>query len=345
MNSLFRVVFLCIAVTYSAFSFAAINCYSALTTAPVLASDIFKSNKVGTEVLPGWGLPGQSQTVICSNTRGEKPGAMHLMSTMGGLIPGINAGYYKLTDDIDVRVVYGLIPGFTPAGNTAPFLLVNNTGGATIETETYVNKSMSLSLPTYGGILYYKLRRNVTGGSIRIPAGIIISSIFLAYGDTEGAVFSAQPYLKLQTADTTLTFPSKCTINAGADINIDFGSINSDLIATSASKSGPYYRSTSPKFVCTGTVVDAKNLTVRLTANESPLSNMLIETIINAKRSDDLGIAMMSVDKVVNPKGSFQVSSTGGSGTISVGFLPVKRSGKNVSGSFAATATLVIEFP
>ncbi|MDW5415854.1 fimbrial protein [Iodobacter sp. CM08] len=341
MNGFFRIVFLCIAVTYSAFSFSAINCYSALTTAPVLASDIFKSNKVGTEVLPGWGLPEQSQAVICSNTRGEKPGAMHLRSTMGELTPGINAGYYKLTDDIDVRVVYGLIPGFTPAGNTAPFLLVNNTGGATIETGTYFNNLMRLSLPTYGGWLYYKLRRNVTGGSIRIPAGIIISSIFLAYGDTEGAVFSAQPYLKLQTADTTLTFPSKCTINAGADLNIDFGSVNSDLLSTSASVSDRNYKAINPSFVCTGSVVDARSLAVRLTAASSTLSNTLIASTIGA----DLGIAMMSADKVVKPGDLFQVSSTSGRGAISVGFVPVKRSGKNVSGSFTATATLVIVFP
>jgi type 1 fimbria pilin len=341
MNSLFRVVFLCIAVTYSAFSFAAINCYSALTTAPVLASDIFKSNKVGTEVLLGWGLPGQSQTVICSNTKGQKPGVMHLRSTMGGLTPGINAGYYKLTDDIDVRVAYGLIPGFTPTGNTAPFLLVNNTGGATIETGAYVNKSMSLSLPTYGGYLYYKLRRNVTGGSIKIPAGIVISSVFLAYADTDGAVFSAQPYLKLQTEAATLTFPSKCTINAGTDLNVDFGNINSDLIATSASASDRNYKVINPGFVCTGTVVDASNLTVRLTASSSTLSN----TLIASTRGADLGVAMMFANKVVNPGASFQVSSTGGRGTISVGFLPVKQSGKNVSGSFTATATLTIVFP
>ncbi|MCX7207063.1 MAG: fimbrial protein [Proteobacteria bacterium] len=344
MNNLFRIVFLCIAVTYSAFSFAAINCQAGLTTAPVLASDIFKSNTVGTEVLPRWGLPGQYQTVFCSNTKGEKPGAMHLRSTMGGLTPGINAGYYKLTDDIDVRVVYGLIPGFTPAGNTAPFSLVN-TGGATIETGTYANKSMGLSLPTYGGSLYYKLRRNVTGGSIRIPAGIVISSVFLAYADTEGAVFSAQPYLKLQTEATTLTFPSKCKINAGADLNINFGSINSDLITTSASVSARNYKAYNLGFDCTGTVVDASNLTVRLTATSSTLSNTLIASTIDTKITADLGIAMMFANKVVNPGASFQVSSTGGRGTIPVGFVPVKRSGKNVSGNFTATATLTIVFP
>jgi hypothetical protein len=341
MNNLFRIVFLCIAVTYSAFSFAAINCQAGLTSAPISASDIFKSNKVGTEVQLRWGLLGQDQTVICSNTRGEKPGAMHLRSTMGELTPGINAGFYKLTDDIDVSVTYGLIPGFTRAGRTAPFLVVNNTGGSTIETGTYANKSMSLSLPTYGGSLYYKLRRNVTGGSIKIPAGIVISSVFLAYADTDGAVFSAQPYLKLQTEAITLTFPSKCTINAGADLNIDFGNINSDLIATSASASDRNYKVINPGFVCTGTVVDAKNLTVRLTANISTLSNTLIASTMGA----DLGIAMMSASKVVKPRDSFLVSSTGGHGTISVGFVPVKQSGKNVSGNFTATATLIIEFP
>ncbi|MEN9659654.1 MAG: hypothetical protein RL571_3119 [Pseudomonadota bacterium] len=341
MNYFFRIVFLCIAVTYSAFSFAAINCYSGLTSVPVLASDIFKSNEAGTEVLPGWGLPGQRQTVICSNTRGQKPGVMHLRSTMGGVPLGVNAGYYKLTDDIDVRVTYGLIGGFTPAGNTAPFSLVNNTTGATIETGTYVNKSMGLSLPTYGGRLYFKLRRKVTGGSIKIPAGIIVSSVFLAYADTDGAVFSSVPYLKLQTEAATLTFPSKCTINAGTDLNIDFGNINSDLITTSASASDRNYKAINPNFVCTGTVVDAKNLTVRLTASSSTLSNTLIASTIGA----NLGIVMMAAGRVVKPGDSFQVSSTSGRGAISVGFVPVKRSGKNVSGNFTATATLVIVFP
>ncbi|MFC7419450.1 fimbrial protein [Iodobacter arcticus] len=342
MNDFFRIVFLCIAVTYSAFSLAAINCQSGLTSAPILASDIFKSNEAGTEVLPGWGLPGQRQTVICSNTRGQKPEVMHLRSTMGGLPLGVNAGYYKLTDDIDVRVTYGLIPGFTPAGNTAPFSLVNTTTSiGTIETGTYVNKSMDVSLPTYGGRLYFKLRRKVTGGSIKIPAGIIVSSVFLAYADTDGAVFSSVPYLKLQTQAATLTFPSKCTINAGADLNIDFGSVNSDLLSTSASASDRNYKAINPSFVCTGSVVDASSLAVRLTASPSTLSNTLIASTMAA----DLGIAMMAAGKVIKPGDLFQVSSTSGRGAISVGFVPVKRSGKNVSGSFTATATLVIEFP
>ncbi|MBY0445986.1 MAG: hypothetical protein K2Q15_12335, partial [Burkholderiales bacterium] len=68
-------------------------------------------------------------------------------------------------------------------------------------------------------------------------------------------------------------------------------------------------------------------------------------TLIASTRGADLGVAMMFANKVVNPGASFLVSSTGGRGTIPVGFVPVKRSGKNVSGNFTATATLTIVFP
>ncbi|WP_293934816.1 fimbrial protein [Iodobacter sp.] len=341
MNNLFRIVFLCIAVTYSAFSFSAINCYSGLTAGPILPSDIFNSNAVGIEVRQGWGLSGQSQTVICSNTTGQVSYVMHLKADMGTLpVSAINTGYYKLTDDIDVRATYGLIPGFSPAGNTAPFSIIKSDANS-LPAESYSNRSMTFHMPTYGGSAYFKLRRKVTGGSIQIPAGIIVSSVFLAYADTGGVMFAPTPLFSMRTLAATLTFPSKCTINAGTDLNIDFGNINSDLLPTSASASDRNYKAINPSFVCTGSVVDARSLAVRLTATPSTLSNTLIASTIAA----DLGIAMMAAGKVVKPGDSFQVSSTSGRGAISVGFVPVKRSGKNVSGNFTATATLVIVFP
>lgn len=248
----------------------------------------------------------------------------------------INQGYYKLTDDVDVKmeilgykvpfhfrtdaanVVYDILENFypLPAGERVP---AKNFRGST------------------WGDLTFKLRRDVIGGVVVIPPNIELYSV---YASIRTMSIASKPIYRVKTQSSVqmIPIPAECSINQGNAIEVNFGNVKTTAIPDSVDKSETgYVRDVALNFSCNTSLT--QDIQVRLVADSSTFSPDLIRS--NKPR---LGFAMKHNNQIVKPWGSFRSRLEGGKGQETITLAPVKAPELTLQGGpFSASATLIIQ--
>ncbi|ANS44713.1 fimbrial protein [Serratia inhibens] len=245
---------------------------------------------------------------------------------------GINSGYYKLSDDVDIRIS-SVSTGFSVYFPAQPSdglygTLVPIIGQNTITSGFAFAGSGSIDLI---------LRKDIIGGAIVVPSD---TELFSAYRIINMSPYPAKPSRPLVQARTRagggiIPIPSECTINKGKTIEVDFGMLQTNQVA-STSSDRTYEKTVSLDFSCNTSVT--QDIQVKVVADTASFSFDYIRSDNN-----ELGIALKHNDKVIKPHESFLSRIEGGGGNATIRVSPVKNgSGILKGGEFNASATLVI---
>lgn len=292
-----------------------------------LSASLFNSTKAGTVVnIPfttGTGYP-----MLCY-AQGPKIIATYFSSTVEAPRSNLNPGWFTLTDQVDFKVIADLFfvkksPPFTdiylPSGSVGP------------EGNGIINEVRG-SIGNKGNI-EFKLRKDIIGGAIYIPGGIILSDLYrYAYKGKR----SLTPIVRLRTSNALIPVPTVCEINNGNAITVAFGNIDSSRLSTSAYAADPaniIYHMLS--YSCnTGMTM---NINVRIMADAAGFASAI------ATSNPNIGVVMTYNYQQVSPGSTFLTQINNGAGSDIIRFSVVKRNAKKpATGAFTGTAILVIE--
>lgn len=156
--------------------------------------------------------------------------------------------------------------------------------------------------------------------------------------DTNGTEWTTDSERMCSDGKVLPDYPSVCSINQGADLDVSLGALERSDIATSPLTSDTVKKSVN--VLCTG---DAA-IDVKMTFDYTPISiggKELIGTSI-----PNLGVALIYDGNVVDPTSSFQISYQPGSTPLNLEFEAVRDPSVPVSeihaGEFTASATLIL---
>ncbi|ANS44714.1 fimbrial protein [Serratia inhibens] len=263
------------------------------------------------------------------------PVMLHYVDMGPVLIPSeINSGYYKLSDDVDIRI------SSNPASsNDTIYFPVQPQDGLGGQTEPPIGQNTITAGFAVAGSGYIDLilRRNIIGGAIVVPSD---TELFSAYRVMNIKPYPEKPSRPLVQARTkpggaVIPIPVECTINKGKTIEVDFGTLQTNRVPGTSSDS-TYEKTVSLDFSCNTSVT--QDIQVKVVADTASFSFDYIRSDNN-----ELGIALKHNDKVIKPHESFLSRIEGGGGNTTIRVSPVKNSGSVLKGGkFNASATLVI---
>lgn len=324
---MFRIIFILFLLNENVFADGTVNtCWGeplSIIPMELSQSSSFQSFKKDSEVKISWGGNGKYY-ISCSPLSPSFKRYYHKITI--SLPPSnINPGYFKLNNDIDVRVIF-YDDNAGPA-YYAPFQDI--VSGGTISPVTrpswwtgYMNS----------GITIFRLRRDIIGGVISHPGG---TEILQAYRGWGYATYDKPVYI-LTTNNILIGAPTKCSINSGEIINVNFHNINSSLLSIDGST---YSQKISLSINCSENV--GNNVLIKLISDKTPFSDDFITT-----NNKNAGIAIKYNNKLIKPWDSFPIVMSGLSGRVEIDATPVKNPGKTITaGDFSASATLVLGLP
>lgn len=293
-----------------------------------LADADLPSNKKGGEV-GVWFDVGSKAPAICNIMTTAYYYMVHYID-MGRTLPPseINSGYFKLSDDFDIRIRSGAYY----------FPLLNP--GFSLSSIPPVGKEMKvdrLGFRAGAGFIYLKLRRDIIGGAVMVPPDTELFSIYEVLRTSLSPPKPSKPVMQARTLAGGEIIPvmSECSINQGETINVNFNTLQTDQVPNS-SNGKRYTKNIALHFSCNSSLT--QDLQVQLVAGRTEFSADLI-------RSDNnqLGFALKHNEQLVKPMNSFGIRLVNGAGSDEITLMPVKDPKSALSaGAFNASATLVI---
>ncbi|MGW1445102.1 fimbrial protein [Serratia rhizosphaerae] len=298
----------------------------------------FSSNRKGTTKKMQYMTNPASFPGRCNSIGGKYFGTMaHYVDIGPTLIySSINPGYFKLSDDVDIRI--GTPGYYTSQLLYFPIIPSDGLLGTVIPPMQAENAFVSGFSVAGSGSVELKLRRDIIGGAIVVPSD---TELFSAYRVANMTPFPPRPSRPLVQGRTkaggqVIPIAPECSINQGNTIEVNFDTMNTNLISSSSSSAMGYRKDIALHFSCNTSLT--QDIRVQLIADSAQFSSELI-------RSDNirLGFALKHNGKIVKPMESFDSRLLDGGGNDSITLMPVKDPVNTLSGGeFNASATLVI---
>ncbi len=237
-------------------------------------------------------------------------------------------GFYKLSEDIDVKVYVGEGAMFPHQVPSEKGILGGNHPG--------VAPGIYLFSSYFGGsaksTITLRLRRDQLGGIVKIPAGVKLFRAFRSVWST--TVFNDTPIMSMSTAGQFIQVPIVCTINNSAAIEVDFGDLDNTQISSDGSR---YVKIIPLQYRCNTAVT--QDIDINLIAAPSAFSSDFIATTL----AEDVGVMVRYNGQVVKPNQKFSTTLLNGIGQDELQVAPVvKDVTQAVTGSFTASATLIM---
>jgi len=239
----------------------------------------------------------------------------------------VGDGYFKLNEDVDI---YFSSPQ-VPTRDLSPYERIDFSGNQGV-----FSKQLNFSSKGY---VTLRLRRNQLGGALQIPSGAFLfsthASLSAATNDYwQTKVKNQTPIARLFSAEQYIPLPVVCQINGSTAIEVDFGDIDN----TKISRDGSRYVKTVPlQYRCNTPVT--QNISINLVAAPAAFS----ADIIGSSLPEDIGVMVKYNGAQVKPNGKFNTTLVNGRGQDELQVAPViKDATKSVTGSFTASATLVM---
>ncbi len=238
-------------------------------------------------------------------------------------------GFYKLSEDIDVKVYVGegaMLPHQVPSDKG----IYGGSYGSGVAPGIYL-------FPSYFGgsaksTITLRLRRDQLGGIVKIPAGVKLFRGFRSVWSS--TIFNDTPTMSISTAGQFIQVPIVCTINNSAAIEVDFGDIDNTQISSDGSR---YVKTIPLQYRCNTSVT--QDIDINLIAAPAAFSSELIATTL----AEDVGVMVRYNGQVVKPNQKFATTLLNGIGQDELQVAPVIRDvTKAITGSFTASATLIM---
>lgn len=297
-----------------------------------LTSANFSSNTAGSIAKINYRTTPTNYNAWCYSTVNKYIFADRFDSEINLPISYLNAGYHKLTDEIDYKLSIKLSHAALPPV-VAPFSyqLGTNPGGLLAGPKVAGVSKLNPTPPALGstGIIEFKLRKTLIGGAFNLPGGIEIGNLYRYIYSP-----APEPIYRLYTEQFVVPVPVECRINNGTLINVPFGNVDSSLLTSSASTS-PYHVERALSYQCNTSL--SQVIKVVLAAAPAGFSGAVKTS------NKDIGVVMLYNNQPVPPNGSYVTTLVNGTGSDAVSFSVVKRGGTSpATGPFTGSATLII---
>ncbi|WP_426763095.1 fimbrial protein [Hafnia paralvei] len=239
----------------------------------------------------------------------------------------VNNHVMSISNSLDVTVKIDPYNGSSSNWIAAPF--DNATLSPTYEAYSGGPQSM-----IYGsrGSVDITLTKDAIGGAIVLPPGIVLWKYYIS---TDSGNFSPNPLTMGTTAGQIIPVSTTCTINNGQAINVDFGDLESNHLKSDG-PSSTVKIDVPLNYSCTSSLT--QDIEITLVGSSASFEPTALKSSIA-----DIGVVMMHDGTPVSPYGYFPSKLVNGTGSDTVTFSPIIRSGAtNVQGNFTASATLVM---
>lgn len=294
----------------------------------------FSSNNAGAEAKVNYNHNDRVSNIICNNTHGQYEYMTNYIDYGPSIVRSqINPGiWYKLSDEIDIRVM--------PEGhyNPAPITAFEDFFRR-VAPPFPCNECVIREIIVSGyGQFNMRLRKDIVGGAIVIPANVEILRIYRVGKINPIPPKPTASFFKLLTPPSgiVIPIPTVCSINNGNSLNVAFGNVRTDTIGTSPSLASQAIN-VNLSIVCNTSLT--QETVIRLVAASTTFSDELMAT-----SNSNLGIAIQHNGKLVKPFGTFPIRLKNGNGQEQITLYPVKNAAQEPKeGDFTASATLIVE--
>lgn len=283
----------------------------------------FNGNKAGSTATSKFG-----NEVGYSMDCAPNPENLGLYYFKGVFGPGSNTtgDTLHLTDDVDVTVTIDASQHYQ--NEQVPFVDLYDTSGGKPPTAGGV---MSGNLGQEATVVF-TLTKDAIGGALVIPPGVIL---YEYYRSVYSGVYSVGTTFDAKTAGEIIPIETTCTINGGNTITVPFGDIDVDQLKNDG-PSSVIKKDIQLNYSCTSSLT--QDIDITLVGSTASFESTALQSSIN-----DVGVVMMYDGKPVGPYQSFTSKLVDGTGSDTVTFSPIIRSGAtNVQGNFTASATLIM---
>lgn len=291
-------------------------------------------NKKGDKGIAKYGTSPNFYSSICNNLNGVAAKEYFLKGDSVLPPSEINRGYYKLSDDLDIKIKYQDGRQYY----TVPFENLGQKDGIPIPQGSEVR---IFGMEAGGnGEVELILRRDIIGGAIIIPSEIMVSNLFRKFGLYNNyGEYAHSPVIEVYTRSQVIPVPVLCSINGGAMTNIEFGNIDVNEIPadTYMSKSG---KEASLFFQCNEPISQAVKVNIIGTASSFRSDSLISD-------NPDVAFAIFHKGKVISPLSGFPSSINNGYGNDVITVSPVKNpNAKEIRlGDINSSATLILTLP
>ncbi|WP_442801238.1 fimbrial protein [Serratia rubidaea] len=296
-----------------------------------IAAADFSSNKKGARTTMTYQTNPAIFSGVCNRSR-FFTFMYHYVDMGPTLVPSsLNPGYFKLTDDVDIRMSSGVPEHFFP------LTAADGLGGDAVPPYGQEVRTKPTFEVAGKGNIYLILRRDIIGGAIAVPSDV---ELFSAYRVMASAPYPPRPSRPMVQARTkgggqVIPITPECSINQGNVIEANFHTLQTSQVV-SRSDGERYSKDIALRFSCNSSLT--QDIKVQLVADSAGFSSDLI-------RSDNsaLGFALKHHGQLVKPMTSFPARLEAGTGNATVTLTPVKDPDVALTaGAFNASATLVI---
>lgn len=221
-------------------------------------------------------------------------------------------------------------------------------GGVDVAAIPYVDKTSNgseVKVPPAGGssgfmhssyattgAINITLTKDVLGGAVYIPPGIVLAESFRSVNK---GVYATKPVLIVVTAGQLSPVSTTCSINNGNTISVPFGDISYDKLKTNG-PSSTIKKDIALSYSCSNPLT--QDISITLVATPASFNSNAIKST-----TDNVGVVMMYDGKEVPPTTSFDTKIVNGVGNDTITFSPIISEGApEVQGNFTASATLIM---
>ncbi|MEW5494365.1 fimbrial protein [Enterobacter cloacae] len=245
----------------------------------------------------------------------------------------LNPGHYKLSEDVDVRI------SSSGSNNKKVYFPAKPEDG--LYGTAVPPKGQDIFFSGFAvagnGDIELILRRDVIGGALIVPPDAELFSAYRVINIIPYPQKASRPLVQARTkpGGGVIPIPPECSINKGKTIEIDFGTMMTNLVTENTA--GSEYSKTVPLSVSCNTSL-TQDILITLVSDTSPFSSDLIRST-----NEGLGIALKHNNRLVKPHTAFPSRIVNGSGSETIHVSPVKNGASELKGGkFTASATLVI---
>lgn len=176
---------------------------------------------------------------------------------------------------------------------------------------------------------------------VNIHAGDVLGELYFEQTNSLPGCPQCGPYnWKLLAKNSYNFITNTCSINNGQQINIDFNEVNRTILNANIFGNQPSVNQQINAH-CKSPVT--QDIMIRLVSDNTSFSPNLIKT-----SNENIGIAMLHNNKLINPGMEIRTHLTQGNSTDNVSFKLVKKNIPSTSiatGAFTGSATLIIGVP
>ncbi|EMH4218113.1 fimbrial protein [Serratia marcescens] len=302
----------------------------------------FPSNKAGTTANLSYSSNPRNFTAICNKLE-QFPSyfdMIHFVDLGAALQPStLNMGWYRLSDDVDIKISSTSTDGNTVFFPTAPGGGDSGKLYGGLKPLYYCNECLINGFSVAAsGIISMKLRRDIIGGAIIFPRDEKLFTAYRVGYYSRTPPKPSRPIMELYTSPegTIIPIPTVCEINGGNAINVDFGMVPEDRIGTSVEQEVNPQTVNLSVSCNTALTLGAR---VRLVSDIASFSNKLIRS-----NGSNLGVAMRHNGRLIAPFETFPFWLQDGKANEQVTLSLVRNAAApSLAGDFIASATLVIE--